>query len=106
MDDVEALQRRALALRAEADALTRAYRRSTWWRFTLVFFPVPFVLVLLRLEIESWTYYIFGGAYLGFSALLYIWDSRASTRCDRAAAAAMQAEKACEAATVPPGIAR
>jgi hypothetical protein len=102
MDDVEALQRRASALRAEASALSDAYRRTTWWRFTLVFFPVPFVLVLLRLDIEAWHYFLFGGAYLLFSMLLYVWDDRASTRCDRAAAAAMQAEKAFAAATVPP----
>jgi hypothetical protein len=93
MDDVEALRLKASALRAEADALTGAYRRATWWRFTLVFFPVPFVLVLLRLEIESWTYYIFGGAYLGFSALLYIWDSRASDKCDEADRAAIRARQ-------------
>ena len=53
MDDVEALRRRASALRAEANALTETYRRATWIRFTLVFFPVPFVVVLLRLHIEA-----------------------------------------------------
>lgn len=94
MDDVEALQRRASALRAEADALTNAYRRTTWWRFLLVFFPVPFVVVLLRLEIESWIYILFGSAYLGFSALLYVWDGRASDKCDAAERAAGAAEKA------------
>ncbi|MBN9086822.1 MAG: hypothetical protein J0J01_07935 [Reyranella sp.] len=93
MDDVEALQRRASALRAEADALTNAYQRATWLRFTLVFFPVPFVVVLLRLEIESWTYILFGSAYLGLSALLYIWDGRASDKCDKAERAAQAAER-------------
>jgi hypothetical protein len=94
METIEALRRRAATLRAEADALTGAYRRATWIRFTLVFFPVPFVVVLLRLQIESWTYFFFGGAYLGFSALLYIWDGRASDRCDAAERAAEAAEKA------------
>jgi hypothetical protein len=91
--DLQDLQQRAASLRAEADALTTAYRRATWWRFTLVFFPVPFVLVLLRLEIESWMYYAFGGAYLGFSALLYSWDTRASNKCDAAEKAAKAAER-------------
>ena len=94
METLEALRQRASTLRAEADALTLAYQRATWVRFTLVFFPVPFVVVLLRLEIESWTYFIFGGAYLGLSALLYVIDSRASDRCaaaDRAATAAQEA---------------
>jgi len=94
MDDLESLRRRASALRAEADALALSYSRATWVRFTLVFFPVPFVVVLLRLEIESWTYFLFGAAYLGFSVLLYVWDSRASARCDAAEHAAKAAEKA------------
>ena len=41
--DTGSLQRHAAALRAEADALVEAYRRRTWWRFVLVFFPIPFV---------------------------------------------------------------
>ena len=88
------LQRRASALRAEANALSDAYRRRTWWRFTLVFFPVPFVLVLLRLDIEAWHYFVFGGAYLGLSALLYAWDTRASDKCSAAERLAEAAEKA------------
>ena len=46
-ENLEALQRRAAELAAKAEALTEAYRRSTWVRFTAVFFPVPFVVVLL-----------------------------------------------------------
>jgi len=92
--DPEDLHRRASALRAEANALANAYQRATWFRFTLVFFPVPFVLVLVRLEIDSWAYYLFGAAYLGFSALLYRWDSRASDKCTAAERAADAAEKA------------
>ena len=94
MDDIEGLRRRATSLRAEADALTDRYRRATCIRFTLFFFPVPFVVVLLRLHIEAWTYFVFGGAYLLFSALLYVWDSRASARCDAAERAAEAAEQA------------
>jgi hypothetical protein len=94
MDDTEALRRKAVALQAEANALTEAYRRATWIRFTLVFFPVPFVVVLLRLQLESWHYFVAGGAYLLFSALLYVWDSRASDRCDAAVRAAKDAETA------------
>jgi hypothetical protein len=93
MDDIEARRRKATTLRAKANALTDRYRRTTWIRFTLVFFPVPFVVVLLRLQIESWTYFVFGGAYLLFSALLYVWDSRLSARCDAAERAAVQAER-------------
>src|SRR5436305_13460977 len=101
METGEALRHRALALRAEADGLTLAYRRATWIRFSLVFFPVPFVVVLLRLELEPWHYFVAGGAYIVSSALLYVWDSRASTRCDEAAAEATEAERAFEQAIAP-----
>src|SRR3954463_14340082 len=101
METSEALRRRALALRAEAHRLTLAYQRATWIRFALVFFPVPFVVVLLRLELEPWHYVVAGGAYIVFSALLYVWDSRASTRCDAAAAEAREAERAFEQAIAP-----
>lgn len=96
METPEALQQRAKTLRANADALTLAYQRATWFRFALVFIPIPFVLLLVRLQMESWTYLIFGGAYLGFSALLYVIDTRASERCDAADRAAQQAEQALE----------
>ena len=97
MDDVAGLRRRASSLRAEADALANRYRRATWLRFTLVFFPVPFVVVLLRLQVESWTYFLYGAAYVGLSALLYVWDSRASARCDAAERMAEAAERATHA---------
>ena len=94
METLEALRRRAATLRAEADALTSSYQRATWIRFTLVFFPIPFIVVLLRLEIESWAYFVFGGAYIGFSALLYVIDGRASDRCAAAEGAATAAQQA------------
>ena len=50
--------------------------------------------VLLRLHVESWTYFLFGAAYVGSSVLLYIWDSRASERCNAAERAAQAAEQA------------
>ena|SRR5205809_4493031 len=98
MEDTEGLRQRAIALRAAADALTRGYRRATWLRFTLVFFPVPFLVVLLRLQLESWHYFVLGGAYLGFSALLYVIDGRASDKCAVAERAAEAAEQACASA--------
>ena len=100
-EDLEALRQQASALAAEAQALTESYRRATWVRFTLVFFPVPFVVVLLRLQLESWHYFLAGGAYLGFSALLYTWDSRESDKCDEAVRAAGRARQAYELASHP-----
>src|SRR3954452_24011026 len=100
METSEALRHRASALRAEADGLTLAYRRATWIRFALVFFPVPFVVVLLRLELEPWHYFVAGGGYIGFSAVLYVIDSRASDKCDAAERVAQQAQAAADAALV------
>ena len=99
--DLESLHQEASTLAAKAQALTETYRRATWVRFTLVFFPVPFVVVLLRLQLESWHYYLAGGAYLGFSAFLYSWDSRESDRCDEAVRAAGRARQAYELASHP-----
>jgi hypothetical protein len=99
--DLENLHHEASALEAKAQALTEHYRRATWVRFTLVFFPVPFVVVLLRLQLEGWHYFLAGGAYLGFSALLYSWDSRESDKCDEAVRAAGRARQAYELASHP-----
>lgn len=100
-ESLETLKLRAAALAAEAERLTESYRRSTWIRFTLVFFPVPFVVVLLRLQLEPWHYYLAGAAYLGFSALLYVVDSRASDKCDQTVRAAGRARQAYELASHP-----
>jgi hypothetical protein len=100
-EDLETLKQRATSLAAEAAMLSESYRRATWIRFTLVFFPVPFVVVLLRLQLESWHYYLAGAAYLGFSAILYSMDSRASDKCDQAVRAAGRARQAYELASHP-----
>ena len=100
-EKIEALHRQASALAAEAEALTDTYQRTTWIRFVAVFFPVPFVVVLLRLEHEPWHYYLAGAAYLGFSAILYVIDTAASDKCDAASKAAGRARQAYELASHP-----
>lgn len=87
-----------MALEAHAEALTKAYQRATWKRFVGVFFPIPFIVVLLRLEIPAWTYYVWGALILGGGAILYVIDTAASTRVDAAVKAAEQARAACDAA--------
>ena len=58
--DLSGLQQRAIALETHAEARTQAYQRATWIRFVGVFFPIPFIVVLLRLEMAAWTYYVWG----------------------------------------------
>lgn len=96
--DIETLQRQAEALQAKSDALIASYRRWTWVRFVLVFFPVPFVVVLVRLQLEAWHYYLAGGAYLTFAALLYVIDGKASAKCDVATKEVEHAQQAYDAA--------
>ncbi len=93
-EELAALQRHGADLKAAADKAARTYDRNTWIRFTLVFFPVPFVLVLLRLEIEAWGYYVAGAFFLVSASALYALDGAAAARRDRAVKAADEAQKA------------
>lgn len=97
-DSLATLQQRADAARAEAAALADTYNRRTWFRFTAVFFPIPFVLVLMRFELDYWHYYLAGGGYLVFAALLYVYDTRFSDRVKAAEKEADEAQRRVEAA--------
>ena len=96
--ELSSLQQRAVALETHAQARTQAYQRATWIRFVGVFFPIPFVVVLLRLEMAAWTYYVWGGLIILGGAVLYVIDTAASTRVDEAVEAAATARKAFEEA--------
>jgi len=96
--DLSSLQQRAIALQSHAEARAQAYQRATWIRFVGVFFPIPFIVVLLRLEMEAWTYYVWGALILVGGAVLYVIDTAASTRVDEAVEAAATARKAYEEA--------
>ena len=96
--DLSGLQQRAVALESHAEAKAQAYQRATWIRFVGVFFPIPFIVVLLRLEMAAWTYYVWGALLLVGGAVLYVIDTAASTRVDEAVEAAATARKAFEEA--------
>jgi hypothetical protein len=96
--DLSRLQQRAIALESHAEARTQAYQRATWIRFVGVFFPIPFIVVLLRLEMAAWTYYVWGALIVLGGGLLYVIDTAASTRVDEAVEAAATARKAFEEA--------
>ena len=98
VDEVERLQRQATALETTAEALTRAYNRATWIRFLLVFIPVPFVVLLLRLYLDAWGYYALGALFIVSGAVLFAVDSAASAKCDAASQAAERARQAFEEA--------
>jgi hypothetical protein len=98
VDDVERLQRQASVLETTAEAMTRAYNRTTWIRFLLVFIPVPFVVLLLRLYLDAWGYYVAGALFIVCGAALFSLDSAASAKCEVASRAAENARKALEEA--------
>ena len=98
--ELSGLQQRAIALESHAEARTRAYQRATWIRFVGVFFPIPFIVVLLRLEMAAWTYYVWGALIVLGGAVLYGIDTAASTRVDEAVEAAATARKAYEEAAM------
>ena len=93
--EVEAARR---AAQAEAEAAIRSYERGSSIRLALVFFPVPFIVLLVRLHLEAWGYYVAGGSLVALAALLFALDRAAAARRDRAIRAAERARKACDQA--------
>lgn len=86
--------RRAAELEAEADAAARHYDRTTWVRFTVTFLPVPLIVVILRLRVDAWVYYIYGAAIVVLTLSMYLLDGAARDRRDAAIRAAQQARLA------------
>jgi hypothetical protein len=96
--ELTSLEQRVVALESHAEARAQAYQRATWIRFVGVFFPIPFIVVLLRLEMAAWTYYVWGALIVLGGGALYVIDTAASTRVDEAVEAAATARKAYEEA--------
>jgi hypothetical protein len=92
--DLETLHHEASALKVKADAAVRTYDRETWIRLALVFFPIPFVVLLVRLHLEAWGYYAAGGFLIASVALLVRLDGAAAAKRDSAVRAADGAQQA------------
>lgn len=105
-EELAVLQQQAADLEVRAEAEERAYQRATWIRFVGVFFPIPFVVVLLRLELAAWTYYVWGALIVLIGGTLYVIDTAASTRVGRTAEAAAKARAAYEEARARHGVMR
>ena len=103
-EDLADLQRQATDLEARARTATHDYERVTWIRFVGVFFPIPFVVVLLRLEVAAWTYYVWGALIVLIGGVLYVIDTAASTRVDEKVEAAAVARRAYEEARARRGV--
>ena len=97
-DDLEALRQRAAELQVRADAEAVRYSRGTWKRWVGVIFPVPFVVVLLRLYMDAWAYYVAGAALIVSTMVLFELDTAARDRSTAAEQAAEAARRDYEAA--------
>ena len=87
-------QQSVAELDARADAAVRHYNRTTWIRFTITFLPVPLIVVILRLQVDAWAYYIYGAAVVVLTLAMYLLDGAARDRRDAAIRAAEQARLA------------
>lgn len=97
-DDLEGLRRRVIELQATAEAEAERYSRQTWMRWLGVVFPIPFVVVLLRLYLDAWTYYFAGAALIVSAMVLFELDTAARDRSNAAGQAAEAAQRDYEAA--------
>ncbi|HVE48867.1 MAG TPA: hypothetical protein VNG69_04515 [Casimicrobiaceae bacterium] len=92
-DDLEVLQRRASALKRKAEAATQVYDRSAWVRYAAIWVPIPFIVLLLRLHLEAWGYYVAGALFIAIAAVIYALDFAAVAKRDQAIEAAERAQR-------------
>lgn len=105
-DELEALQHQATALTTDAEAATRTYNRTAWLKYVAVFIPVPFGVLLFRLYLEAWGYYLAGAAFVIVAIAMLVMDGIAVAKRDRAIEAAEQARQAYQSARTARGDAR
>ena len=98
VDDLEALQSRASELKRKADVATQTYDRTTWMKYGAILIPIPFVVLLLRLHLEGWHYYVAGALFIAVAVAMYAMDLSAAARRDEAIQAAQRARTAYEEA--------
>ncbi len=98
VEDLETLQRRVSDLARKADAATQTYDRTAWIRYAAIFVPIPFVVLIFRLHMQAWHYYVAGALFLAVAVVLYAMDLAAVAKRDKAIQAVRRAQEACEVA--------
>jgi len=98
--DLEMLQRNVLDLAGKADAATRIYDRTAWIRYAAIFVPIPFLVVLFRLQLLAWHYYVVGALFLVVAVAIYVMDLVAAAKRNEAIEAVQRAQEKCEAARI------
>lgn len=98
VEDRETLQGHVSDLTRKAEAATRLYDRTAWIRYVAIFVPVPFVVLLFRLHMQAWHYYVAGALFLAVALVIYAMDLAAVAKRDKAIDAVQRAQEALEAA--------
>ena len=91
-EDPEALGRRMSDLAGRATAATQAYDRLAWLGYITIFVPIPFAVLVFRLHMEAWHYYVAGGLFVVVALVVYSLDSAAANRRDEPARAVERAQ--------------
>jgi hypothetical protein len=96
VDDLEALQRQAADLARAANAATQTYERTAWICYAAIFLVIPLAVVIFRLHMQAWHYYLAGALFLAGALLSSAMDIVAMSRQDDADRAARRAHDASE----------
>jgi hypothetical protein len=96
VEDLETLRRHVSDLASKADAATQTYDRTAWIRYAAIFVPIPFVVLLFRLHMQAWHYYVAGGLFLAVMFVVYAIDLAAVAKRDQAIQPAQRAQEVYE----------
>jgi Na+/melibiose symporter-like transporter len=64
--------------------------------YAVIFVPIPFVVLLLRLHLQAWGYYVAGALFIAVALVMYAWDLAAMAKRDKTIQAAERAQEAYE----------
>ena len=84
-DDLEAQQRQVAELARQAERAAQTYDRHdrfTWIGYAVVFLAIPFVVLLFRLHMEAWHYYLAGALILASALGVSVMDLVAIAKRD------------------------
>ncbi len=98
VEDLDPLQRHVSDLTREADAAIQTYDRTAWIRYGTIWIPIPFVVLLFKLDMQVWHYYVAGALFLAVALVMYAMDLAAVAKRDKAIQAVQRAQEAYEVA--------
>ena len=98
VEDLETLERRLSYLTREADAATRIGDRAAWIGYAAIFIAIPFVVVLFRLHMQAWHYYVAGALFVAGALVTHAMELAAMAKRDKAIQALQGAQEAYEVA--------